>query len=194
MQNHPRTGRAGFSLIEMMAVVTIIVILASLVVGGTAFVREREAKNRAQVQIGLISKALEEYKVDFGSYPPTQNSPKGEGNSDELFKALYWDSDDDGQGAAVGNTAGDEDQKIYLVELDPTNNKQGWTSGTPSATTKITDPWGKEYRYRSALDASGKNNSNTMNPDFDLWTSGKDGETNPATPAQKVNRDDIRNF
>ncbi len=193
MKTPSRNGRAAFSLIEMMAVVTIIVILASLVVGGLGFVTEREAKEKARIQIALLSAALEEYKLDFGTYPATDNAAKGEKNSKILFKALYWDSDDDGQGVGVGNAAGDTDQKIYVPELDPVTNKQGWTTGTASPTTIITDPWGREYRYRSAINASGTANSNTVNPDFDLWSVGKDGETNPATPADKVNRDDIRN-
>jgi prepilin-type N-terminal cleavage/methylation domain-containing protein len=192
MHTQPRYGHAAFSLIEMMAVITIIVILASLVVGGMGFVTERQAKEKAKIQMGLISNALEKYKLDFGSYPATTNSPKGEDNSKILFKALYWDSDNDGQGAPIGNATGDTDQNIYLPQLDPANNNQGWTSGTPSLTTKILDPWGKEYRYRSALDASGKPNTNTLNPDFDLWSIGKDGKTNPATPTDKVNRDDIK--
>ncbi len=38
----------------MMAVVTIIVILASLIVGGMGFVTEKQAKAKAQLQIGLL--------------------------------------------------------------------------------------------------------------------------------------------
>lgn len=192
MHSRTRHGQPAFSLIEMMAVVSIIVILASLVVGGMGFVTERQAKEKAKIQMGLISNALESYKADFGVYPPTINSPKGEDNSKLLFKALYWDSDNDGQNAPIGNAAGDIDQKIYLPDLDPANNKQGWTSGNPSLKTKILDPWGKEYRYRSAIDATGKTNSNTLNPDFDLWSTGKDGKTNPDLPTDKVNRDDIK--
>ena len=64
-----RNGRAAFTLIELMAVITIIVILAGLVVGGLGFVTERQAKEKAKVQIALLSKAIEEYKLDMGKYP-----------------------------------------------------------------------------------------------------------------------------
>jgi len=192
MQTPRRPAPPAFSLIEMLAVISIIVILASIVIGGMGFVTEKQAKAKAQIQMALLSKALEEYKLDLGVYPPTINSPKGEGNSKILFKALYWDSNNDGLGAPEGDAPGDANQKIYLQELDPAMNKQGWTSGKPSVTTKIIDPWGNEYRYRSAVDAAGKPNSNTLNPDFDLWSMGKDGKTNPAMPKDKVNRDDIK--
>ena len=194
MQHHPRRGLPAFSLIELMAVATIIIILAGLVTGSIAYVNEKKTMNRVKVQLAMLAKGLEEYKLDFGTYPATDNSPKGENNSKILFNALYWDSNNDGQTAGTGNAVGDANQRIYVPELDPANNKQGWTSGKASATTKIFDPWNNEYRYRSAVDGSGKPNSSTQNPDFDLWSVGKDGKTNPGSPSDKVNRDDIKNF
>jgi general secretion pathway protein G len=178
-----RKGKAAFTLIELMAVITIIVILAGLVVGGMGFVTDRQAKEKAKVQIALMSKALEDYKLDNGAYPATANSTTGL-LSATLFKALYYDGVIDTTGAT----------KIYLSELDPLTSKQGWTSGTVSSSVKIYDPWGVEYRYRSATTAAGVANAATQNPDFDLWSSGKDGVTNPATPADTKNRDDIKNF
>ena len=187
MKTNPRHGRAAFTLIELMAVITIIVILAGLVVGGMGFVSERQAKEKAKVQLALLSKALEEYKLDFGTYPPTSNSTDGAGYSDDLFKALYND----------GASDSTKTKKIYLPELDPATSKQGWTTGTAGSGTKIIDPWGdptkNEYRYRTAVDKDGKANSYTQNPDFDLWSVGKDGKTN-ADPKHKDCRDDIKNF
>ena len=206
MKITPRTGKAAFTLIEVMAVITIIVILAGLVVGGMSFVNERQAKNKAQVQIALISKALEEYKLDMGSYPLTAEVPgtyivaAGSATSSILFKALYWDSDNDSAGVPA-----DTDQKIYIPDLDPATSKQGWTTGTAGASTIITDPWGNQYCYRSAIRGSGivaekntdgtvKMNTNTQNPDFDLWSMGKDGKTMTGTPSNTTNKDDIKNF
>lgn len=190
---HPR--KAGFTLIELMAVVTIIIILAGLVVGGIGYVSERQAKEKARVQIALLSKAIEEYKLDNGRYPPTGNSTTGL-QSATLFNYLYWDSDNDTKGVGA-----DDDQKIYLPELDPgttqSPNKQGWTSGTAAAGIKIMDPWGFEYRYRSAFAANGTANADTQNPDFDLWSSGKNGTTKAAkndSPSATENKDDVRNF
>jgi prepilin-type N-terminal cleavage/methylation domain-containing protein len=191
MQTTQRSNPAAFSLIEMLAVITIIVILVTIVIGALGFVSDKQARSKALVQTGLLAKAIEDYKLDFNIYPETDNSPTGEGNSHVLFEALYWDSDADGKGAPVGTSAGDEDQKIYLPELDPANNKQGWTSGTPSKKTKILDPWGKEYRYRSASKL-GETNTNTQNPGFDLWSMGKDGKSKPESPKDKTNRDDIK--
>lgn len=216
MKITPRTGKAAFTLIELMAVITIIVILAGLVVGGMGFVTERQAKEKARVQIALISKALEEYKLDMGMYPPTGNAADGSGQSvDSLYTALFYEGYDYGKQATppatwtkkIGNVDVPKATRIYLSDLDPTTSKQGWLDSffagkaTPPAPTKaganlttVVDPWGKEYAYRSAVDASGASNKDTQNPDFDLWSWGKDGKTKPGTSADTTNKDDIKNF
>ncbi len=200
MKTTPRKGSSGFTLIELMAVITIIVILAGLVVGSLGYVSEKQASAKAKVQIALLSKGLEEYKLDNGTYPPTGNlstpatvSSTTAGNSEVLFKALYWDSDNDGVGPPA-----DLDQKIYIPDLDPATSKQGWTTGTASATVKILDPWGNSYLYRTAKGVPPPTgavpvNSNCQNPDFDLWSAGKDGKSNADTKIKEA-RDDIRNF
>src|SRR6478672_2994940 len=95
MKTTQRIGRPAFTLIELMAVITIIVILAGLVIGGLGYVTERQARAKAQVQIQLLSKALEEYKLDMGTYPPTANSTTGTGQSAvSLYQALFKDGYD----------------------------------------------------------------------------------------------------
>ncbi len=195
MKTNPRSGRAAFSLIELMTVIAIIVILAGLVIGGMGYAQDLQAKKKALVQIHLMSKALEEYKLDNGSYPATADSKaKDTFNSSILFTALYY------EGELAPKQTPPGTQKIYIPELEPANNKQGWTSGTASTSTKIMDPWGVEYRYRSARNSSPpdptdptKNvNTYTWNPDFDLWSSGKDGKTSDDLTDPSV-RDDIKN-
>jgi len=140
----------------MLVVITIIMILGGLSVGGFNMVMTRQANKKAEIQIKLLENAIEEYKLDNGSYPAST------GSSNDLYIALFWDSDSDGDGVGT-----DDDQKIYLADLDPENNGQGWTEGT-GATATIVDPWGAEYIYRIASDL------NAVNPDFDLFSTGKD--------------------
>lgn len=204
MKSNRRKTRIGFTLVELLVVIAIMLILAAIGVGSFSFVQERQAKEKARVQMALLSNAIEEYKLDMGEYPPTADKtgklsgPNGTSTSSILFDYLYRDSDRDG---TVG--IDDTDQKIYVPELDPENNKQGWTTNIPvaSATTKITDPWGNEYCYRSAYGSPAANgtapeNTNTQNPDFDLWSMGKDGKSDASNPAmsQESNKDDLRNF
>lgn len=140
----------GFTLIELLVVITIIVILAGLSMGGYGYILRKQADSQASIQISLLSKALEEYKLDNGEYPPT-------GTTNSLYTLLYWNA------VKTPPTPG---TKIYLAELDPKSKSQGWIEGTDAA-VKIVDPWGKEYRYNTG--------STSKNPDFDLASAGKDG-------------------
>jgi len=218
MKNNHRTGRAGFTLIELLAVITIIVILAGLVVGGMGYVNEKQARSKAQTQIQLLSKGIEEYKLEMGFYPPTTNktsasSPTGTATSAILYTKLFYEgySAIDNPPPANQTTNPPKASRIYLADLDPTTSKQGWvdpiTSSTgtaprPTDGKTIKDPWGNEYCYRSAFAMSAQGaltaNNGTMNPDFDLWSMGKDGQTNAGSNStantDAKNRDDIRNF
>ena len=208
MKTTQRNGKAAFTLIELMAVITIIVILAGLVVGGLGFVTERQAKEKARVQLALLSKALEDYKLDMGTYPPTSNktgnlTASGTSTSAVLYQALFKDGYDYTLNSTPPSSWDPKKAtKIYLPDLNPTTSKQGWVTAakTVGANLKIVDPWGSEYCYRTAVDASGKPNAQTQNPDFDLWSIGKDAKSNAANPSlttpasNNPNLDDIRNF
>ena len=196
MKTNARRGLAAFTLIELMAVITIIVILAGLVVGGMGFVSERQAREKARVQIALLSKAREDYKLDMGKYPGLANDSPATGLiTRELYDRLFF------QGWEFTNNPGRPDTpadpkatKIYLPDLDPTSSKQGWVApslaANPTAGQVILDPWGKPYRYRKGV--------NAVNPDFDLWSEGKDGRTRTNASAADLNhvdmRDDVKNF
>ena len=188
-------NKRAFTLIEMIVVMTIVMLLAVLVVGSMGYVQGKQAREKAKAQIALLSKAIEEYKMDMGVYPGEDDNTAIDGDvSDQLYQDLFKDGYD--------YTSPDDPpptwtlaRKIYLAELDPRDNKQGWVrkleTGDPvPAYEDIVDPWGNPYRYRKG--------DNAQNPDFDLWSMGKDGKTNPggsdADLKDKVNKDDIRNF
>ena len=201
MKTPSRRHSAAFTLIELMVVITIIIILAGIVIGGMGDVNEKQARSKAQIQIGLLSKAIEEYKLDLGRYPgDAQNTAvAGTGITSQLYTDLFYEgfqyskqSNPDNWEKTVGGVKVPKATRIYLPELDPTSSKQGWvdpvSGSTPPASTKIKDPWGTEYRYRKG--------TNAENPDFDLWSCGKDAKTDTSnsSPKQPLNRDDVRNF
>jgi general secretion pathway protein G len=171
MKTRLRSSRPGFTLIELLTVMTIILLLAGLVIGGMMLAKEKQRQDKAKVQVHLLSNALEQYKADNGSYPPSTSST-GENESNLLYKALYYDGEQDST------------KKIYLADLNPEGNKQGWIEGK-GASAKIVDPWKNEYLYRSGAAAN--------NPDFDLWSKGKDGKTVADDAKAKDSLDDQRN-
>jgi general secretion pathway protein G len=67
-----RSGQAGFTLIELLIVVIILGVLAGLV-GPRLFGRVGQSRQAAaRVQIELLGTALDQFKLDVGRYPNTQ--------------------------------------------------------------------------------------------------------------------------
>lgn len=189
--------RRGFTLVELLAVIAMIAILASLIMAGFSAMDRNKSVQKCKLQIGLLANALEEYKSDFGRYPVANDTDAaGDTGANVLFKALYWDSDNDLVGATnASGTTVDTNQRIYLVELDPLSNKQGWRSAkTAGDTNTIFDPWGENFRYRSGVDGAGVVNSDCKNPDFDLWSLGPDLKPGNAGGTDKDAQDNISNW
>lgn len=176
---------------ELLIVIAIIVILAALTMGGLGFMQRNQAVQKCRAQMGMLSTALEEYKLDFGVYPVADDTgAAGDQGSNVLFRALYWDSDNNGN--VVGS---DPAQRVYLAELDPASTKQGWSSNpVASANNTIIDPWSSNYRYRSGTNATGTVNPNCINPDFDLWSNGPDGLPGLSGGNDPASRDNITNW
>lgn len=200
MKNSRRKHHPAFTLIELMAVIAIIVILAALVVVGMGTASQKQASEKARLQLAQLAKGLEEYKNDMSTYPVSSNSSDGLGQSAKcIYQALFHD----GYEYAAQPTppaTWTKATSIYVPDLDPTSSKQGWVTAVtapnavPPASTIVMDPWGNEYRYRSARNANGTANASTINPEFDLWSSGRDANSAPGTPASPYNRDDLKNF
>lgn len=152
----------GFTLIELLIAIAIVMVLAGLSFGGFQHVQRKQKDDKARVQISLLENAIEDYFADKGVYPDSATGSSG------LYDDLY---------GTPNNTLG---QKVYLGELDPNSNRQGWTKTTSPG---IFDPFGNEYIYRTGAQA--------RNPDFDLLSLGNDGVEDTAGSSTK---DDISNF
>jgi len=176
MKLSPKTKcHHGFTLAELMIVIAIIIILAGIVIASMEFVKTRQKNNQAEIQIKLLENAIEQYHTDNGEYPgdPDAGGTTGTGQSNMLFRALYYDG-----------FLADDNSLIYLSELDPATDVQKWIDGTGAAAI-IVDPWEVEYRYRRG--------SGALNPDYDLWSVGADGESAGDGEDDK-DKDDISNF
>ncbi len=69
-----RRAVGGFTLIELMVVVAIIAILAALVLGTLGYVNKKGAESRARSQVAALSAAIDAFKLEFGSYPPDEDT------------------------------------------------------------------------------------------------------------------------
>jgi general secretion pathway protein G len=68
----PNPAEAGFTLLELLVVLGIIVLLATLVAPQVLRYLGTARTDAAKAQIGAISTALELYALDVGGFPPQQ--------------------------------------------------------------------------------------------------------------------------
>jgi len=173
-------AKGGFSLLEVLVVVVIMMILAALSVGIYGWVEARKRDDLSKNQLNMLTMAVERYYNDHQAYPKLDGKLSLESSSQALYAALYGDEDGD------GNT--DEGKSVYLSELDP----KGSGAKTKFVVKEgngfiVMDPWGKPFRYRLGYDQLEQGDENAgENPDFDVWSAGKDGQDGTS--------DDVANF
>lgn len=121
MRSSPFYRVSGFTLVEMLAVLAVVAILAAISFGLIAGVQSRQARSQAAAELAALSTALESYRSVFGDYPRLMNNPDG------LFLALYGRRTPDG-------TAVDRRAFIDRDSFTINNNR-------------FEDPWGRTYLY-----------------------------------------------
>ena len=183
---------SGFTIVEMLIVMAIILVLAGLILATSSYVHNKGARSRAEAEIAAMSAALENYKADNGVYPrdltantatdklnartmgnPASGSEPYNSASLVLYRTLSGDRNLD---RAV--TALDENFNIDGSTLTPplTQMPPSYFSFKPNQLSPtdqsqsvqfISDPFGKSYGYSTAYQYS---STTGYNPTFDLWS------------------------
>lgn len=205
-----QTENAGFTLIEIITVIAIIMALAAMTIGGFRFATVKAQSSRTTVLLGSLSQSLEDYRADQGFFPQGDG---GKGSTEQVYIALYGDGeleyDIDTEKVVVRvKPDGESDQgvNVYLSTLDPSLLGKSQNARKDGSTYVIVDAWKmlsdqtkrQELFYRH--DPAGMD-SQMMNPpsEFDLWSLGPDGEGGPEGSAgssggKKERSDDIKNW
>lgn len=88
---HRRTkGEKGFTLIELIVVIAVLGILATLVVPRVVGVKEEAQNTVGNANLKIVKNALERYYAEHGSYPDPQDQD-GDSNDNELPDVLQDD-------------------------------------------------------------------------------------------------------
>ena len=172
--NYKVSKSPSFTLIELMAVVAIIAILAGLVLGGAGAVRSRAARGQAKAEIAAIEAGLARYQMDFGGYPTAANITTTGNQYGHYSTSTYPAA---GQvlftnlwGAATYATATATRRQYLNVKPSMVN-----TSGV----NYFMDPWGYAYGYYW----SGTNSLNAGAVP-DLWSTG--GQTGTGSQTNRA--------
>lgn len=190
----------GFTLLELMTVLAVIVVLTAMVVGVAGMVQTKASKSRATTEIAMLGLAAEGYKGDNGSYPQGHETPElfsspvpsddlkprrhfrpGSGNDKARYEksslAFYRELTGDNDLKPDGKP--DAGRPIYLKEFDPRILKKSTAAGSSSKTeiAYIQDPFGYPYGYSTAAaKVEAKFQKDLRNPDKDFTGQRKTGE------------------
>jgi prepilin-type N-terminal cleavage/methylation domain-containing protein len=194
-------GRAGFTIVEVLVVMAIILVLAGLVLATSSYVHNKGARSRAEAEIAAMSAAVENYKADNGVYPRGNVSASDTTkpyDTDKLYSTGSPTPHDDPAVATYTNAS----QVLYrLLSGDTDNNPSNGIEAagymqfkpsmlkpsTPGANTYIADSFGYSYGYSTAYQGDVDTNvtppSHAYNPTFDLWSTAG-GTAKPASQTE----------
>lgn len=132
-----RRNKDGFTLVEILVVVALIAILATLVVGVAGRIDAQTKEKALESTFMLLDSALQEYRQFTDKFPEQpENNPANAAAHSEL---LYYEL----------NSVPDSRSVLEKIDNSSIKNKYG-ASGTPVGTSaEIYDPWGTvlDYRY-----------------------------------------------
>jgi prepilin-type N-terminal cleavage/methylation domain-containing protein len=69
-RNRIRATVRGFTLVEMLVVIAVISLLASMIFPVTKAVNRNKIKRRSMAELAVIKNAIDSYKTKLGHYPP----------------------------------------------------------------------------------------------------------------------------
>ena len=173
--------RAAFTLLELLAVITIVALLAGIVLGVGRRASEAGKIARAKAELAALSVALEGYKRIHGDYPRTDDAAR-------LLQSLIGRR---GPRDALINGRSLLEAAGFVIARPASPDTPADPFGETAAA--LIDPWSRPYVYVYKVPAGGWTNSAYV-----LYSSGPDGKDAPALlsggivdPAPRENADNI---
>ncbi len=87
--------RSGFTLVELLVVVAIIVILVGILIPAVGSVRKASRVASTQALIVQLQSAIEQYHMDFNAYPGPLSNDQIYQDSTSVAPPVYWRTDAD---------------------------------------------------------------------------------------------------
>ncbi|MEO0651505.1 MAG: prepilin-type N-terminal cleavage/methylation domain-containing protein [Planctomycetota bacterium] len=142
-QNMAAGARAGFSLVELLAVIVIIGILVSVLVTSLGGADDGAKMRLTRVQLEQLATLADVYEREFGDYPPSQlpdqaGTVNGVNTGIEAFVAALWSRDYEAGGAVEADE---------LSNVDGDSSKNRITDFPDRQLFEFVDAWGNPIVY-----------------------------------------------
>ena len=179
---HRNRREHGFTLIELMVVILIIILLSAITIGALPGIQNKINRGRVEAFLAELGAGLDRYEIDNGMFPvnePTGSDLQGREETGVrgaaiLYQHLSGDYDMDGELFEPNGDRdpGDEDLKIYVEKLDGKYNenaKDKRSIGDPNGVGYILiDSYTSPIRYLA--EKPNKKDKLTKNPTYDIWS------------------------
>ena len=189
--NTTKRKLSAFTLIELLIVIVIIAILASVAFPVTALVMEQARKAEAKNEVTNLVNAIKMYELEYGKLP----FQAGEGGESDLEMDTFQDSiisvlagyNVDGLNPRLkpfyeGKTA---------KNADASNQKPAGGLFGSDEQLQLADPWGNEYfitidsNYDNVIQDLPGSDGEDVRQKVAVWTKGKEKGPNEFDPVEK---------
>lgn len=185
----PIDRRRGFTLVEILIVISIIALLVSIVLGAVTVARKRAATAVAKTAISDMKNQLEAYVRDTGKYPGTEYKD-GENAFPALFAALFEDKPPKGRGGPSAPYMKFKEDDVLIWDKNDERFRKADVDEIydPKLDKYLSDPWGEPYIYHENKSRARK--SYMHDSHADVYSKGPD-RVDQTGDGEKSDNDDV---